>query len=127
MNARERSVRQRNGEEDGEAVPGQKVIHARWLSTMIIPMNEEFRRLCQTIASELDRDPAAVLVESDDLRQAPSFCGGWNEESKRFWLSFYAPDGGDYIFSMSIEDVRIVAAGGSMSPSLERWKDAPEW
>jgi hypothetical protein len=41
-------------------------------------------------------------------------------------FSFYAPEGGDYIFSFTIEEARVVAAGGEIDPAMEWWKTAPD-
>jgi hypothetical protein len=92
---------------------------------MNLILDDEFRAICREIITEYDRKGDASLVESDDLYQTSCYCGGWQPEDRRFWFSFYAPDGGDYIFSFSLEDARMVASGGTIDPPLEYWKETP--
>lgn len=94
---------------------------------MKLVVDEEFRSICRHISEEYDRLGDASLIDSDDLIQSQNFCGGWDSESSQFGFSFYAPDGGDYIFSITLDDARIVAQGGIIDPTLEYWKKAPDW
>ncbi|HZW09941.1 MAG TPA: hypothetical protein VFF69_08560 [Phycisphaerales bacterium] len=91
---------------------------------MKLRIDDEFREICHQILRGV---AAGRIVDSDDIYQSPNFCGGWDENEGRFGFSFYAPDGGDYIFSFSLEDARSVAEGGVINPQLEYWKQAPDW
>jgi hypothetical protein len=94
---------------------------------MKLIIDENLRQLCRKIVADYDTNGEASLIDSDDLYQAPNFCGGWQSEDRRFWFSFYAKDGGDYIFSFTLDEARLVASGGSIDPPLEYWKEAPGW
>ena len=94
---------------------------------MKLTIDDEFRDICRAIISQVDCEGDASLVESDDEYQCSNFCGGWQSSDSKFWFSFYAPDGGDYIFSLTIDDVRRVAGGGAIDPPLEFWKKALDW
>ncbi|MBY0261526.1 MAG: hypothetical protein K2Q20_04245 [Phycisphaerales bacterium] len=87
-----------------------------------LPITDELRELCATMVREMASDRQKVLVDSDDLIQSQSFCGGWDSESSAFAFSFYCDDGIDYIFLLAIDDVVAIARGGSPEVSLERWK-----
>jgi hypothetical protein len=88
-------------------------------------IDEDFKRICATIVAAFERSGEASLRWSDDEYQSRNFCGGWDEEARRFAFSFYAPDGGDYLFTFSVDDARLVAAGGAIEPQLTYWKAAP--
>lgn len=92
---------------------------------MQLVIDDDFRCICKQIIADFDARGEASLVWSDDQYQADKFCGGWEPESRRFWFSFYAPDGGDYIFSFTLDEARVVANGGAIQPTLEWWKEAP--
>lgn len=94
---------------------------------MKLVIDDDFRRICRTIVSRYDQDGDASLIYSDDEYQEGAFCGGWYPEDRRFFFSFYAPDGGDYIFDFTLDDARAVAEGGSIDPPLRYWKQAPDW
>ncbi len=92
-------------------------------TAMKLTIDNDFREICREIVAKGE----AAFVDSDDLYQQGNFCGGWDEEHGVFAFSFYAPDGGDYIFSLSVEEARVVAEGGSIDPPLKYWKKAPIW
>jgi hypothetical protein len=94
---------------------------------MKLIIDDNFRAICRTIVTEYDATGEASLIESDDIYQETNFCGGWESSVRRFGFSFYAPDGGDYIFSFTLDEARIVANGGTIDPALEYWKEAPDW
>lgn len=94
---------------------------------MRLIIDDEFREICREIVAAYEREGESSLVWSDDQYQAANFCGGWDPKHARFAFSFYAPDGGDYIFSFTLEEARVVAAGGEIDPPMEWWKRAPEW
>jgi hypothetical protein len=94
---------------------------------MQLVIDDDFRAICRRIVQEYEARGEDSLVWSDDQYQQGSFCGGWEPERGRFYFSYYAPDGGDYIFWFTLEETRSVASGGTIDPPLEFWKKAPEW
>lgn len=60
-------------------------------------IDDDFRQICKEIISRYDDDGPDSLIWSDDEYQRGVFCGGWNPEHRKFFFSYYAPDGGDYI------------------------------
>jgi len=98
-----------------------------WEDGVELIIDEDFRVICLEIFDRLDRIGRGRLVWSDDEYQRGAFCGGWDPELERFAFSFYASDGGDYIFQFTVEDARVVAKGGTIEPRLEYWKQAPSW
>lgn len=68
-------------------------------------------------------------VWNEDEFQLGYFCGGFVPEPDvgppAFYFSFYAPDGNDYIFSMTFEDVDLILDGKPFDPPLEYWKESP--
>ena len=96
--------------------------------TIAVPIDEELREHCRAIASEHNADGSAALAESDDLYQSDHFVGGWAPRGTHgpgFYFSYYSPDGGDYIFCITLEQALTVAAGGSVDLRGEYWKRSP--
>lgn len=94
---------------------------------MHLVIDDDFREICREIRSQLQSSPLS-LIESDDEYQRGRFCGGWAESGDHgaaFYFSYYAPDGGDYIFWFTQAEALVVAAGGSIDPELEYWKKSP--
>lgn len=92
---------------------------------MKLIIDDQFREICRRIVLTFDSDGEASLRWSDDEYQSRNVCGGWDDETQAFAFSFYAPDGGDYIFRMSLDEARGVAAGERFDPVLTYWKRAP--
>jgi hypothetical protein len=81
--------------------------------SMQIPSNNELRSICQSISAEgLSLDQWAE-IESDDMFQSASFCGGFDADEQAFLFSWYASDTDEFWFQLSIEEVVEIANGGS--------------
>lgn len=94
---------------------------------MKVPLDDEFVCLAVQIAAKLDRVGEAAFVWSDNEYQLQRYCGGWEPASRKFWFSFYAPDGGDYIFCLSPDGMRDAAKGDMRETVGKFWKQAPPW
>jgi len=94
---------------------------------MKLEVTDEFRALCKDIFEEYEAIGDKALVWSDDRYQSDHFCGGWDPHHARYFFSYYAPDGGDYIFSFTLDDARLVHAGGTIDPVLDYWKKSSGW
>jgi len=90
-----------------------------------LPITDELRAICRTIYTDL---AANTLVESDDEYQSTHFCGGWTPDGDNgpgFYFSYYAPDGGDYLFHMTPDQASSITQGDCPTISLEYWKKSP--
>lgn len=94
----------------------QRADGAVWeANQMKLPIDEEFREICGQIVSRYDAEGPSALKWSDDEYQFGAFCGGWDPDGHhgpRFYFSFYAPDGGNYLFSFTLDEAHAVARGG---------------
>lgn len=80
---------------------------------MQIPTKKELRSICQSIVAEgLSLDQWAE-IESDDMFQSASFCGGFDADEQAFLFSWYANDSKEYWFQLSMEEAVGIATGGS--------------
>ena len=52
-------------------------------------------------------------IESDDMFQSASFCGGFDANEKAFLFSWYTNDTEAYWFQLSLEGAVDIANGGS--------------
>jgi hypothetical protein len=96
------------------------------IQSMELPITNELRSICKKIASEFRLDKKWTWNE--DEYQTEHYCGGWTPDENgifAFGMSYYAPDGGDYLFSMTMEIVLEIASGKNVMIPMERWKDSP--
>jgi hypothetical protein len=80
---------------------------------MQIPSNDELRSICQSISAEEKSLDQWGEIESDDMFQSESFCGGFDSDEQAFLFSWYANDTDEYWFQLSIEQVLEIADGAS--------------
>lgn len=80
---------------------------------MQIPLDKELRSICQSIVAEGLSLKQWAEIESDDMFQSTSFCGGFDADEKAFLFSWYANDTKEYWFQFSLEDAVDIANGGS--------------
>ena len=79
---------------------------------MQVPITPELRMIAQEIESENLSEVEWAAREASDTFQTDSFCGGYDADESAFLFSWYATDGCEYYFSLSREDVRVIATGG---------------
>ncbi len=98
---------------------------------MRLIVDEDLRSIARAIREKTARVGRGGWDWNEDEFQIGCFCGGYcdgggdGDGPPGFYFSYYAPDGKDYIFRMSFEDVEQVANGGEFSPPLRYWKDSP--
>ena len=80
---------------------------------MQIPSNEQLRSICCSISGEGLSLDAWAEIESSDMFQSSTFCGGFDADERAFVFSWYANDKDEYWFQLSIEEVERIAAGES--------------
>ena len=89
---------------------------------MNLPLTAEFVQICERIVQEASTGKAWVWNE--DEYQYPHFCGGWCEDDSKgagFAMSYYSPDGVDYIFEFTLRDAEAIARHEYVAPPLARW------
>ncbi len=79
---------------------------------MKVPIDEDLRRIARAIANEKKSLDEWAEIESDDMFQEGSYCGGFDADEGEFCFSYYGPDGKVW-FEMSLGQVEEVASGGS--------------
>ena len=94
---------------------------------MHLPQSPDFLSICREIAQQVADEGFESLVWSDDMYQGGPFCGGWDPLHQRFFFSYYAPDGIDYWFDVSLDEVHAVTRGEPINPILTPHGPAPSW
>lgn len=74
-------------------------------------MPAEFRDICASIVAEQRSLDAWRAIESDDMFQSEHFCGGFDATENAFCFSYYAADGAEYWFQLTLPEVSFVASG----------------
>jgi hypothetical protein len=82
---------------------------------MQIVADDEFLAICREIVMTDHSDEQWAEIESDDMFQTDSYCGGYDATEEAFTFSYYAPDGEEYWFQLTLADIRALAAGQPMS------------
>ena len=78
---------------------------------MQIPANEELRQICQAITSKGLSAEQWAEIESSDMFQSTSFCGGFDADEQAFLFSWYADTQSEYWFQLSIAEAKGIASG----------------
>lgn len=86
-------------------------------------MPVEFRDICSSIVAEQRSLDGWRAVESDDMFQSEHFCGGFDATEDAFCFSFYAADGTEYWFQLTLPEVSSVALDTIQSLSLRPASD----
>lgn len=84
--------------------------------------------ICKAIVEKTAKHGRSVWVLNEDEFQRGYYSGGYCPEGdlgEGFYFSYYAPNGGDYIFYLSFDDAARIAQGEQLSPKLEYWKTSP--
>ena len=74
----------------------------------------EFLEICRAIASGNMSAQEWMVHESDDMFQSKNYAGGFDATEQAFCFSFYASDGREYWFQLTLSEVEEVA-GGSLT------------
>ena len=75
---------------------------------MDIKITDEFIDICEDILSEEKSEDEWALIESDDMFQSDSFCGGYNADEMSFCFSYYATDGKEYWFQLTLDEIEKI-------------------
>jgi hypothetical protein len=75
---------------------------------MKITVTDEFRSICQEITKENRSIEKWAAVESDDMFQTESYCGGYDSDEGAFCFSCYDSHGNEYYFQLSLEEIEKV-------------------
>lgn len=81
--------------------------------TMQVPLNKELRSICQSIVAQGLSLIQWAEIESDDMFQTASFCGGFDADEQAFLFSWYADSKEEYWFQLSMEEAVEIANGAS--------------
>jgi hypothetical protein len=76
----------------------------------IVP-DDEFLAICREIAMTDHGEDEWAEIESDDMFQTDSYTGGYDATEEAFTFSYYAPDGEEYWFQLTLAEVKALAAG----------------
>ena len=78
---------------------------------MQLAIDSEFRSICRAIVAENQTEEEWAEAESDDMFQSESYEGGFDADEEAFCFSYYAPDGQEYWFQVTLAEVKAAAAG----------------
>ncbi len=81
---------------------------------MLVPSDEELRSICRSIFAEGLSLEQWAEIESCDMFQSRSFCGGFDADERLLLFSWYTNDKSEYWFQLSIEEVEEIANGSSL-------------
>lgn len=80
---------------------------------MQIPLNKELRSICQSISAKRKSLSEWSAIESDDMFQSDSFCGGFDADELAFLFSWRTDYADEYWFQLTLDQVAEIASGGS--------------
>lgn len=75
---------------------------------MNIPITDEFRSICQQIIKENRSIEEWAAIESDDMFQTKSYCGGYDADECAFCFSCYDSHGNEYYFKLAFDETKKV-------------------
>ena len=79
---------------------------------MRVPIDEDLRRIAESIVQEKKSVDEWAEVESDDMFQEGDFSGGFDADEGEFCFSYYGADG-EVWFQMSLAQVEEIASGSA--------------
>jgi hypothetical protein len=78
---------------------------------MELRVPQELRDICREIVAEGKTDDEWSEIEADDWFQTDTVTGGYDALERAFTFSYYAPDGQELWFQLTLEEAARVAAG----------------
>jgi hypothetical protein len=75
---------------------------------MLLQINQEFRKICEEIIAEKRGETDWAEIESDDMFQTKSFCGGFDATEMAFCFSYYDDKRKEYWFQLSLDVVKEI-------------------
>ena len=76
-----------------------------------IPFDDALHAILTSIAAERRSKVEWAAIESSDMFQTTSYAGGYDATEQAFCFSYYAPDGREYWFQLTLEDVDTLLKG----------------
>ena len=76
-----------------------------------VPISDEFISLCREIVKENKNLEEWAEIESGDMFQSASFCGGFDADEKEFTFSYYDTKRNEWWFQLPIEKIAKILAG----------------
>jgi len=76
-----------------------------------LEVDDEFIKICKLIEIDRKTDDEWSKIESSDMFQSEKYCGGYESIEQEFCFSYFAPEGREWWFQVSIEDVHKIVAG----------------
>ncbi len=83
---------------------------------MDIPITSQLESICQDIRAKNYSMEQWAQVESDDMFQSGSFCGGFDADESEFCFSFYATNGKEYWFQIDLK--MAIETSNGKAPSI---------
>ena len=78
---------------------------------MKLNIDKELKKVLWKINQENKSDVEWAEIESSDLFQTDSYCGGYDADEKAFCFSYYSLDGKEYWFQFSLAEVSKALSG----------------
>jgi len=78
---------------------------------MEIVLTDEFKTICEDIIKENKSDEEWAEIESDDMFQTKSYCGGYDADEEAFCFSSYNENDDEYWFQLNLEEIKKVING----------------
>jgi hypothetical protein len=78
---------------------------------MKIKVEEEFLKICRKILKMQLNLEEWSMCESDDAFQSEHFEGGFDATEKAFCFSYYEPDGKEFWFQLTLEEIDKLLKG----------------
>jgi hypothetical protein len=75
---------------------------------MKIQVDEQFFNICEKILSENKTQQEWAFIESSDMFQTRNYCGGYDATEDAFCFSYYDPDGQEFWFQLSLNEVKEI-------------------
>jgi hypothetical protein len=72
---------------------------------MEIAVSHELLEICDKILAERRTTEEWAEIESDDMFQSPSYCGGFDADEGAFCFSFYDERRNEFWFQLTLEEV----------------------
>ncbi len=78
---------------------------------MKLKLKPEFKKICSNILNKNKTEIEWAEIESDDLFQNDSFCGGFDATEIAFCFSYYDTNNNEYWFQLTLNQIKEVIDG----------------
>ncbi|HEX6283633.1 MAG TPA: hypothetical protein VFZ71_02110 [Pyrinomonadaceae bacterium] len=87
---------------------------------MLLQISEELIQLFREIVREQKTEEQWAEIESDDMFQTPSFCGGFESLENAFCFSYFNDEQQEFWFQLTLGEVRKAVAGELTTVEIRR-------